>query len=161
LDRRVEIFDSVEPAGNSAMVTLLGRLSVATGNRQDERLSATALRTYSNIMRERGLEMAGWLDAALTMGGPTYDTVVCGDPRSVGTQALTAAWRGLLAPWVTGVASRCDEASGELEKAMPTVTGKRVQGGTPTAYVCTRGTCKLPTSKPETVRTDVMVGWLR
>jgi uncharacterized protein YyaL (SSP411 family) len=161
LGRRFEVFDSVEPSGNSSMASLLERLAAITDRHDLQDSAGAALRGYSTTMRDRGLEMAGWLDADLVASGPTYDVVVCGDDRVPATEALFAAWSSLLAPWTTGVRSPCNGPSGDLERLAPATVGKRTKGRDPVAYVCTRAACKLPTSEPARLRADVLVGWIR
>ena len=59
---------------------------------------AQALATYAGPMRERGIAMAGWLDASLLDTGPFYEVVIAGAPGDVGS--LDKVVRELAAPWV-------------------------------------------------------------
>jgi uncharacterized protein YyaL (SSP411 family) len=161
LGRRTEIFDHVEPSAASAVLTLLGRLATAM---DDGKLGAShrqALLLYSATIRERGLEMAGWLDAALVAAGPSYDVVVAGDHAQPQTEALDEVWRRSLAPWVIGVEIPASGAAADLMKLMPATSEKRSRGELAVAYVCTAGSCKLPASEPARLRIDAMAGWSR
>ncbi|HEX7476246.1 MAG TPA: thioredoxin domain-containing protein [Polyangiales bacterium] len=159
LGRRVEVFDHVEPSGNSAMLSLLGRLATATGGSAFAASQRAALLAYSATLRERGLEMAGWLDAALVLAGPCYEIVVAGDHSVAQTQALDAVWSRLLAPWITGVVTPSQGAPAELERLLPAASEKRARLGTAVAYVCATGSCKLPTSDATRLRADALAGW--
>jgi uncharacterized protein YyaL (SSP411 family) len=161
LGRRTEIFDHVEPSGASAMLNLLGRIATAADNRTLEASQREALLLYSATIRERGLEMAGWLDAALVAVGPSYDVVVAGDHAQPQTEMLDEVWRRSLAPWIIGVEIPARGAATDLMKLMPATSEKHSRGGLAVAYVCTAGSCKLPTSEPTQLRADALAGWSR
>lgn len=49
---------------------------------------------------------------------------------------------------------------GEGNDAWPGLKGKRAQGGTPTAYLCTRGSCRMPTADPAQLRAQLVAAGL-
>jgi len=154
LGRRLEISDSVEPSGNAAMISLLVRLSALTGRTSLDEAAVNALRAYASVIRQRGLDMAGWLDGALTHEGPFYELVVAGERGP-----LWETWNRLLPPWTVGALIPAGGASPELEKVMPTASEKRAAGGAAVAYVCVRGSCKAPTSSTTKLRASLLHEW--
>ena len=44
---------------------------------------------------------------------------------------------------------------------MPALAGKSARIGSPLAFVCVRGACKLPTGDPAALRAQLLVGWSR
>jgi hypothetical protein len=154
LGRRIETDDGVEPSGNAAMVAVLTRLAALTGNADFAGAVRRALARYADVARERGLDMAGWLDGALLDEGPFYEVVIAGDSKP-----LVAARDALLPTWATGATVPSDGPSAAIEKAMPTAAEKRARGRTPVAYVCVRGSCKSPTSDPAELRRELLFGW--
>ena len=72
-----------------------------------------------------------------------------------GRGALTASARPLLdvlarrfVPNAVLVVASMSQLNGELGKHLPWAQDKPLRRGAPTAYVCERGTCKLPTADP-------------
>jgi uncharacterized protein len=154
LGRRFEVYDGVEPSGNAAMISALERLAALTGREDFRQAAATALSRFSGELRQRGIEMAGWLDDALIAGGPFYEVVVSGDQS-----ALVDTWNHMLPSWAVGVRVGSDGSTAELEKLVPSAREKR--GDVARAYVCERGSCKSPTSDPTRFQKQLLVGWKR
>jgi uncharacterized protein YyaL (SSP411 family) len=156
LGRRLDISDGVEPSGSAAMILLLEELSALTG-RSDLGAAATkALHQYAGTVRQRGLDMAGWLDGVLLDEGPFYELVIAG-----GSGPLADTWNHLLPSWAVGVRIPAERPAPELEKVMPTVSAKHARGDASLAYVCVRGSCKEPTSDPAKLRAEILGGWNR
>lgn len=115
-----------------------------------------ALGSYADMIRERGVDMAGWLDAALLSEGPFYEVVIAGKDG-----ALAGAWNGLSPAWTVGVRIGSEGPTAEQASLMPTAAGKRDRNGVTVAYVCVHGSCKQPTTEPARLRTQLLVGWTR
>ena len=154
LGRRLDVSDGVEPSGNAAMILLLQRLSALTGRSDLGEAAGRALQRYAGTIRARGLDMAGWLEGVLLDEGPFYELVVVGKGGP-----LAEVWNQLLPSWTTGVRVPSGGLAAELEKLMPTASGKRDRAGVPLAYVCVRGSCKEPTSDPAKLRAQLLKGW--
>jgi len=98
LGRRISVEDGVEPSGNAAMLLLLERLAALTGRNDFTVVVQRALHHYADVVRQRGLDMAGWMDGALLDAGPFYELVIAGEGRS-----LRDTWNRLLPSWTAGV----------------------------------------------------------
>ena len=156
LGRRVEVSDGVEPSGNAAMLMLLEKLRALSGKDDFTEPVERALRSHAEMIRQRGVDMAGWLDAALLAEGPFYEVVIAG---TSGT--LTAVWNGLLPPWAVGVQVGSEGPTAALEKVVPAAAGKHDLSGKGLAYVCVHGTCKQPTADATQLRAELLAGWTR
>ncbi len=156
LGRRIAVSDGVEPSGNASFISTLQRLASLTGRTEFRDAAQRALGRYAITIRQRGLEMAGWLDDALMAEKPFYELVVAGRDGP-----LKAAWNRLLPTWTVGVQVPPEGPDAALESAMPTAGGKHDRGGKPVAYVCVQGSCKAPTSDPLVLRSELLAGWAR
>ena len=156
LGRRLETYDGVEPSGNAAFILALHKLAALTSRTELEALAARALSSYASTIRQRGLDMAGWLDGALLENGPAYELVIAGQ-----SDALSAAWRTLLPAWTVGLQLNGSEPTPDLERVVPSVVEKRALNGRAVAYVCVHGACQQPTSDPARLRAELLAGWAK
>ena len=159
LGRRFDPFDNVEPSGNAMMLDALLRLAMLTGREDDRKRVRGSLEAMAEVMRQAGLEMAGWLEVGQRWLGPAYEVVIAGDEAEPSTQRLQAVLRSAMpshACWGT-------VPSGGLEgthaEDLPPAAGKTAAGGQTAGYVCTLGTCQTPTRDPEALIAQVMRGW--
>ena len=154
LGRRVELYDGVEPSGNAAMISALEQLAILTGRDDLRRAADLALLRFSGDLQQKGIDMAGSLDAALMAGGPFYEVVIAGDATT-----LVETWNNLLPSWAVGVRVGRDGPSRETEKLVPSTQEKRSDSGR--AWICERGSCKPPTSDRNRFREQLLAGWAR
>ena len=138
------------------MLLTLEKLTALSGKDDFTEPVERALRCYADVIRQRGIDMAGWLDAALLAEGPFYEVVLAGTGGS-----LAAAWNGLVPAWAVGVQVGSEGPTPALEKVMPVATGKHDLSGKGLAYVCVRGTCKQPTADAAQLRHELLAGWTR
>ena len=143
LGRRIETYDGVEPSGNAVLIRTLEQLAALTGRSDLSEPVARSLRRYAGAMRQRGVDMAGWLDDALLDVGPFYELVIAGDAPSSNDE-----WRSLLPAWTVGFPLGGSGPTPDLERMLPTAAGKHEAHGAGLAYVCTHGACKEPTADP-------------
>jgi uncharacterized protein len=81
---------------------------------------------------------------------PKEIVIVTRDASRAESEPLLAAFREVFAPSrVLAVVGEGAEQA-KLSSIVPFVEGKVARGGSPTAYVCERGACKLPTTDPAT-----------
>ena len=157
--RRIELFDSEEPAGYATMLAVLVRIASLTGRATVYAALDRALGAYAEAARNATIGMAGTLTSALIEAGPFYDVVIAGPPEDARTRALLATYRAVGPIWATLVTIPEAGASPPMARAIPALVGKTGRAGAPVAYVCVRGACKLPTSDPATLRKQVLEGW--
>jgi uncharacterized protein YyaL (SSP411 family) len=146
LVRTVPTDDGVLPSGNAVAIDNLLRLAELTGDaayrgRADRALAALApeLATESRTPALRAV-----LDRALD----TPLEIVIVAPHDVAeAEPLVAEVRSAFLPHASIVIGTQAELA-QLAARVPFVEDKIAQGGLPTAYVCERTICKLPTTKP-------------
>jgi len=155
LGRRIETYDGVEPSGNALLILTLEEVAALTGRDDFSKAASRALSRYADVMRQRGVDMAGWLAGALLENGPFYQLVIAG-----ASDGLNDAWRALLPAWTVGAPLSGSGPTPDLARVMPTATGKRDLNGTPLAYVCVHGACQEPTADPKRLRNELLTGWL-
>jgi uncharacterized protein YyaL (SSP411 family) len=161
LGRRIELFDAVEPSGNAAMAHALLRLGALTGEAAYGERATTMLRAQAERMRDVGLEMSWWLDAAMLCLGPLYTVVVAGEPDDERTRALLGAYRSLAPAHAVLARIGAQGPSERQARAVAITEGKGVIRGAPAAYVCRRGACLEPTTDPVELRRQLMQGWAK
>jgi len=157
LGRRVELFDNVIPSGCSVMLDVLLTLAAITGDGDLHDEVERQLAAHASLIGRAGLEMAGWLDAALRLQGPLREVVVAGE---VADPARLALWRqatASLSPAVVAVPLGPDGPSERLLSLAPALAGKTAVSGAAAAYVCRYGACGEPTSDPEMLR-QLLIG---
>lgn len=101
--------------------------------------------------------MLATTDAALA---GIYEVVIAGAPGDAATIALLdvaeTADRSRLVLARVGA----EGVAGKGSDAWPGLKGKRAQGGKPTAYLCTRGSCRMPTADPAQLRAQLVAAGL-
>jgi uncharacterized protein YyaL (SSP411 family) len=141
----------VPSASSVAAMTWLRLLALTDDPRYRERAEMT-LRSASRSLAARPLALADML-LALDWATDAVKQIVIVVPEGRG--AMTASARPLLdvlarrlTPNAVLIVASPDELNGELGKHLTWAQAKPLRSGSPTAYVCERGTCKLPTTDP-------------
>ena len=137
--------DGAEPSGNSVAIMILLRLSELTGDERYRQRAERALAAFGDVLGRAptGLsEMLLALDFALDT--PKEIVIVTAGGRAA-AEPLLRAVRGTFVPNRVLVVPSDTERVAHL---VPLVEGKVAQGGRPTAYVCERRRCELPTTDP-------------
>ncbi|HOX24704.1 MAG TPA: thioredoxin domain-containing protein [Candidatus Krumholzibacteria bacterium] len=148
LGRRADLFDSVTPGGASATVDALVAFGTVTGQSEPLAEARAEVARHAGLLERAGLEMAGWLAAALRLASPLRAAVIAGDPRDPDRGKLLAAAWSALSPATVVVPLPADGAASELLALAPLVAGKRAESGRATAFVCLEGTCLAPSADP-------------
>jgi uncharacterized protein YyaL (SSP411 family) len=154
LGRRIETYDGVEPSGNASLLGVLEKLAALTGRDEYSESARRALSRYADTMRQRGIDMAGWLDGALLDAGPFYELIIAGDNDS-----LSDVTRKLLPAWSVGITLSGSGPTPEIERLVPPTSGKRDRNGSAVAYLCAHGSCQQPTSDASALRRELLAGW--
>ena len=161
LGRRVDIFDNVIPGGCSVMLDALLTHGALTGDPEAAVRVRRELAQQAPHLPRAGLEMAGWLDAALRLEGPLHEVVVAGEEDDAVFAALWRAAAAALAPGVVVAPVAAAGPGAELAALAPTLAGKTAVEGTAAAYVCMHGVCQAPTNDALELTEQVGEGWVR
>ncbi len=157
IGRKIELFDNVRPSGNAMMVEALVKSGAITGNSGYHDKAGTLVDLYSEIMNKAGIEMAGWLDAAIKLNGPYYELIIAGDDNLIFHKLNSVYWDNLPCHAVL-VDIPGDGLRSDVVKSARDKTAIK---GLATAYVCKLGTCNLPTSDPEELKIQLINGWVK
>jgi uncharacterized protein YyaL (SSP411 family) len=140
------VYDQAAPAANGVMVSVLGKLYLATWdvayrdrcNALVEAFSGESMRAYTSMSSYIcGLE--------LVMTG--LQIVIVGPLNSPKTHELISAVMGRSLPNKTLVLADPAQDFAEGHPAL----GKKMENGQPTAYICQRMTCSAPITNPVTL----------
>ncbi|MBW2701670.1 MAG: thioredoxin domain-containing protein [Deltaproteobacteria bacterium] len=151
LGRPLILRDGVRPSGNAALLLALDRLSAIAGDRMAHEQVGKVLHGRKALIERAGMEMGAWLQVGLRLLHPSYEVVVAGRRDNPATQALVKQIHKHLPANVVLVQLGPEGADVETLKWLPALGGKKAMDGKATAYVCTLGTCKMPTSDPSTL----------
>ncbi len=145
--RPKELYDNATPGGNSAAADVLLRIAHLTGDPEDERAAASALRLVRQGMTAAPTAFGQALSALDLYLSGAREVAVVGEPSAPGTRALTdeVLVKRFLPNHVLAVAAPDDRAS---QEAVPLLRDRVAVDGLPTAYVCERFACKLPVTDP-------------
>jgi uncharacterized protein YyaL (SSP411 family) len=160
LVRTFDAYDGARPSGNAVLLEAMLRLAALTGEPKRWARVDEAAKSLSQLLSTAGLGASGIADASIQLLGPYYEVVIAGAPDSPATHALAAALDKLSPSWAVTARIPAVGAAPALLAAMPALSEKDAPAGKPTAYVCVRGACQLPTSDPATFRSQLLAGWL-
>jgi hypothetical protein len=146
--RAKEVYDGAIPSGNAVAIGNLLRLARITGESELEERAAQALQVFSgDVARlpQAHTWLLGELDFAL---GPSFEVVVAGRRGAADTEAMLEALQRAFAPNAVLLFRPEGLPEPAIAVLAPFTAGQRALGGKATAYVCTGGTCKAPTTDP-------------
>jgi uncharacterized protein YyaL (SSP411 family) len=148
LVREKPVYDGAVPSGNSMAANNLLRLADFTA---DERWSASAEKLFMSVALRLTRSPTGspLLVAALDRyyDVPLEVAIVSSETRDE-SQPLQDRLRTTFVP-NKAVAVLTESEAVAQQARVPWLEGKRSIAGKPTAYVCERGRCELPTSNPD------------
>jgi uncharacterized protein len=149
LAREKPAYDGAEPSGTSVALLNALRLATFTGDDRWRALAARAFASVGTILANRPMAMTEALLALDWATGPAREIAIVW-PRGARAESaapLVEALRKTFAPNVVRVVVGQDDVAA-LAKVASFVEGKIALDGKPTAYVCERGACQLPTHDP-------------
>ncbi len=159
LAREVETTDGAVPSASSlALMNHLRLQALTTDDRWRQRAEAT-LRAYATVLERRpyGLDEM-MLAVDFYADSPKEIALITPDGMAPTDEALTpllAVLRSSFVPNHVFLITSREAAGGPLSKRVPWAKDKPTKGGKPTAYVCERGSCDLPTSDPAVFRKQI------
>jgi uncharacterized protein YyaL (SSP411 family) len=149
LAREKPAYDGAEPSGTSVALMNALRLATFTGDDRWRAVAERALSAIGGVLTTRPMAMTEAL-LALDWATDRPREIAIVLPRGAGPERaapLLDVLRGRFLPNVVrAVVSEDDVAA--LAKVAPFVEDKVARDGAPTAYVCERGACQLPTHDP-------------
>jgi uncharacterized protein YyaL (SSP411 family) len=151
--RPKELYDNAVPSGNSVAADVLQRLSLLTGDPGLERAGVSGVRLVRDVLGRAPTAFGHALGALDLYLGPSREIAIVGDPDAEETRLLlnevTAA--RFLPNAVIAVAP-----PGRVPDGLTLLEGRPQVDGAPTAYVCERFACKMPVTRPEDLREQLL-----
>ncbi len=145
-------FDGATPSGGGAAAGRLVTLARYTDRRDLDDLALGTLKPLQEAMRRYPTGFASHLLALELLYSEPREVAVFGSRDDPRTQALLGELGGL--PSHVAVALIEDPAD-PLALRLPFTQGRALLNGEPTAYVCSRGACRLPVTTPEALRAQL------
>jgi hypothetical protein len=136
-------FDSQTPAANATMIGVLARLHLITGNQDYRDRTNLLLQAFAGDAASGYAQMATYL-ANFEFVASAMQIVIIGPVTDTRTHTLIQAVLGRPLPNRFLVVVGPD---GNLPPSHP-AHGKKMEGGVPTAYICTRSECSAPITSP-------------
>ena len=150
--RSKDLIDNAVPSANSIFAVELQRLAALTGRQDLEDHAVDVLRSILDAAIRSPLGFTHALSAVDLYTSEMKEIVIVGDPNDAGTRALLVEARSRYLPnSVTLVVS----PTTPLMERLPLLQGRSLIDGKPTAYVCTRGVCKLPVTTTDALREEL------
>lgn len=146
--RTKELYDGAVPSGNSVAALVLLRVGTVTMDQDLQRRAEGLFRAFSGPLAQAPsafpqllIALDGWL-------GPSQEIVIAGDPDAPATQAMLRAVSTRFLPRAVILLHPSGERGGAIEALAPFLKAQQPLDGQPTAYLCERYVCRLPTTDP-------------
>jgi uncharacterized protein YyaL (SSP411 family) len=147
LAREKPAYDGAEPSGTSTLLLALLRLHELSGDDRYRARAEATLRAAAPALTDNPLAMPRLLAGLdFLLDRPKQIVIVVPDDLGAAEPFLAKLRTKFLPSKVLLVVRESDRAS--LEELAPLVADKTARGGQPTAYVCERRVCDLPTTDP-------------
>ncbi len=147
--------DGAIPSGNSYAIMNALRLALFTGDRRHRERAEAALTALSEPLRRRGSAMPLTL-AALDFYYDVPLEVIVVHPSGQSSEALRAVVGRTHLPNALTLSLEAASAASQAE-LVPLLSDKEPLDDEPTAFVCERGRCQLPTTDATTLRRQLAV----
>jgi hypothetical protein len=151
--RPKELYDNAVPSGNSAAADVLQRLALLSGDAERERAGVSAIRLVADALGRAPTAFGHALCALDLYLGPTREVAIVGEPDAPATRALAdeVLRERFLPNVVVAVAP-----PGVVPEGLTLLEDRPQVDGEPTAYVCERFACKLPVTRAEDLREQLV-----
>ncbi len=147
LARARPIDDGVEPSGNSVAMLNLLRLAELTSDDSYRSKAEAGFSAFGPAVARGSGRHAKLLTALDFLHGEPLEILIVEAASGSGSAELLDKLRRSYLPNHVMVIAH-DSTIASVSQSIPMLEGKRALSGKTTAYVCTRGYCKLPTSDP-------------
>ena len=146
-----DVMDNPSPSGHSMMADTLLRLSTITGDSDMRSIATKSIRGVRAVMAQFPTGAGHWLCTLDSYLSDSTEVVVMTRPGYEGPRALLRRLASRYQPGLVVAAS----SEADSPPNWPVFHDRTATNGQPTAYVCLNYTCKLPTTDP-----DVMLSQL-
>jgi uncharacterized protein YyaL (SSP411 family) len=151
-----ELQDGAVPCGTSVAADVLLRMGHLTGNQDWISYGIVTLQSMKRFMEDQPLGFGRYLTAATRLLGVVREVAIVGPPDDPKVTDLTAAvYRRFEPNAMIGLVTPDD---GAVEKLMPWLADRPMQGGQPTAYLCEQFVCLPPVKTPEDLTMQLEMG---
>ncbi len=140
--------DGAEPSGNSVEALNLLRLYELTTDDRYRRRAERTLRAFDGILQRAPTVLSEMLLAVDFRLDVAKEIVIVTPDSRAQAEPFLAVLRKTFVPNRVLAVVAAGEPLKELAALVPLVEGKTARGGKPTAYVCERQVCELPTTDP-------------
>ncbi len=149
ITRPMDVIDTATPSGTSAAADVLVRIARYTG---EDVLEDAARNTVGPILASAATHPTAFghaLCVADMLHSPPLEIAIVGDPTAAQMRALTdVVFADRYLPNAVVALGDPDDDEGTAAR-VPLLNGRLIRAGAPTAYVCERFACQMPTSDPE------------
>ncbi len=149
-------YDGAEPSGNSVMALNLLRLHKLTTDDKYRTRAEKTFRAFSSVIQRSPLALSEMLLALDFQLDEPKEIVIVYPKNRQNAERLLDELRSTFLPNRVLTVVEIGESLRLQTKLIPVLSGKKLLSGEATAYVCMRGTCKLPTKDP-----NVFAGQIR
>ena len=140
-----DITDNMIPSGGSMAANVLLRLSVISGDTEQQRPAVVALRSARELMERFPTGAGHWLSTLDFYLDTVKEIAIVGDREDVNTLALASEVYRHFLPNRVFLGKNDGE---ESVAGIPLLEGREAMDGRPTAYVCQNYVCQLPVTEP-------------
>ena len=151
--RPKDLFDNAVPSPNSVFALELQRLSLLTGENTYEDHAVKALRVVHDVMAQSPQGFGHALRAVDFYLSSPPEIVIVHSSEDAGADALVDVVRKV--PLPNKVLLVAPDPEGGDDEAIPLLRDRSLVDGKATAYVCHRGSCKLPVTSSEDLRSQL------
>ena len=142
-------YDGAEPSGNSVQAMNLLRLHEFTTKDRYRQRWEKAIGAFYQVISKAPTAMAEMLLAVDFYLDTPKEVVIVAPASRADAEVLLAQLRSTFLPnRIVAVVAQGEDVNTQA-KLVPLLENKIAQKGKPTAYVCQRGVCELPTTAPD------------
>ena len=142
--RPKDLFDNAIPSANSVLALQLQRLALVTGADSYLEAAEKTMRLLAEVVSRSPTGFGHLLEAIDFYTAEPLEIVVVGEAEAPETKRLVEAVRRRYLPNKVLVVA---DSAGDAGR-IPLLEGRVGDGRPPTAYVCRRGSCRLPVTTP-------------
>jgi uncharacterized protein YyaL (SSP411 family) len=153
ITRPRDVYDNATPAGSSVATEVLLRLAAYTGDDALRQRARTILLPLGEAMAEHPLAFGRLLDALDLYLSESLEVALIGDPARPDTRALVDVIDAAYRPHLVAALAR--SPTEEAAQVIPLLRDRPAVDGKATAYVCRNFACRLPTTDPSVLASQL------